>query len=193
MTISRRPVAPADEPFLYDVYASTRAPELALVDWSDEEKDVFVRQQFQAQARHYREHYPNATHDVIVVDDVPVGRLYVDRWPAEIRVVDIALLPRYRRRGLGSRLMRDVQAEGAASGRCVTIHVERFNPAWRLYRRLGFTPVDEAGPVYLLMKWTPPHLSGTTERYVTVAMSPARETMDAGRADAFELADTLQG
>ena len=155
MRISLRAVQPDDEPFLYDVYASTRTEELALVDWSDEQKATFVRQQFEAQTRHYLEHYPTATLDLILVDDEPAGRLYVERWPNEIRVVDIVLLPPYQRKGIGERLLREVQAEGAASGRPVTIHVERFNPAQRLYARLGFVTADETGPVHLLMRWTP--------------------------------------
>ena len=155
MKISLRSVQPADEPFLYDVYASTRTEELALVDWSDEQKSAFVRQQFEAQTRHYREHYPTATLDLILVDGEPAGRLYVDRWPGEIRVVDIVLLPPYQRTGIGERLLREVQAEAAASGRPVTIHVERFNPAQQLYARLGFVTADDAGPVHLLMRWTP--------------------------------------
>lgn len=155
MRISLRAVQPDDEPFLYDVYASTRTEELALVDWSDEQKATFVRQQFEAQTRHYLEHYPTATLDLILVDDEPAGRLYVDRWPSEIRVVDIVLLPPYQRKGIGERLVREVQAEAADTGRPVTIHVERFNPAQRLYTRLGFVTADDTGPVHLLMRWTP--------------------------------------
>lgn len=111
MTISLRPVGPADAQFLQDVYASTRATELALADWSEEQKASFVRQQFVAQTRHYRDQYPTATQDVILVDDEPAGRLYVDRRPTEIRVVDIALLPKYR----GGR-DREEAAERCAGG-----------------------------------------------------------------------------
>jgi ribosomal protein S18 acetylase RimI-like enzyme len=153
--VSLRPVHPGDESFLYDVYASTRVEELALVDWSDEQKAAFIRQQFEAQTRHYREHYPTATLDLILVDLEPAGRLYVDRWPGEIRVVDIVLLPAYQRNGIGERLLRELQAEASDTGRSVTIHVERFNPAQRLYARLGFVTADETGPVHLLMKWNP--------------------------------------
>lgn len=155
MTIALRPAGRADGRFLEAVYASTRAAELALVDWTDAQKAAFVRQQFEAQSRGYQEHYPGATHDVIVVDAEAAGRLYVDRSRAEIRVVDIALLPAYQGRGIGTKLLREVQADGAASGRCVTIHVERFNRAQRLYDRLGFVAVDDRSPVYVLMRWTP--------------------------------------
>lgn len=152
MTVSLRPVEPGDEEFLVGLYASTRADELLLVDWPDEQKAAFVRDQFGAQDRHYREHYPTASFDVVVVDGVPAGRLYVERWADEIRVVDVALLPKWRGKGVGSGLLRQVQAEAAASNRALTIHVERLNPARRLYARLGFVPED-AGPVYLLMRW----------------------------------------
>jgi predicted GNAT family acetyltransferase len=90
---------------------------------------------------------------VIVVDGQPVGRLYVARWAEEIRVVDIAVLPEYRNRGIGSALLRDLMAEAAAAGKPLSIHVERFNPAVRLYARLGFAPAGDAG-VYLLMRWS---------------------------------------
>ncbi|HET9441756.1 MAG TPA: GNAT family N-acetyltransferase, partial [Acidimicrobiales bacterium] len=152
--VARRPVAAADRDLLLAVYAATRAEELALVDWSEADKRAFVVMQFEAQDRHYREHYPSASFDVIVVDGERAGRLYVDRWRDEVRIVDIALLPEYRNAGIGTALLRGVMAEAAASGRKASIHVEVFNPAIRLYTRLGFAPVAERG-VHLLMEWAP--------------------------------------
>ena len=64
--------------------------------------------------------------------------------------MDIALLPDYRNRGIGSGLLRDLLEEAAVTGKRLTIHVERYNPALRLYRRMGFEPVGETG-VYLLL------------------------------------------
>jgi ribosomal protein S18 acetylase RimI-like enzyme len=149
-----RPIAPEDEPFLLAVYASTRADELALVDWDEGQKAAFVQMQFAAQHRYYQEHYADAAYDVILCDGVAAGRLYVARRPAEIRIVDIALLPEFRNAGIGTALLRGLLDEGAASGKRVSIHVERFNPALRLYARLGFRQVEDKG-VYLLLEWTP--------------------------------------
>lgn len=147
----------ADEEFLYAVYASTRAEELAIVPWTDAEKDAFLRMQFDAQDRYYREQRPNSASDVIVVDGQPAGRLYVDRLTDEIRIVDIALLPEQRGRGVGTLLIRRVLDEASATGRPVTIHVARGNRARVLYERLGFRQISTTG-VYDLLS-CPPRLS----------------------------------
>ncbi len=150
-----RPAGEADTTFLRGVYRSTREDELAPTGWDEAQKDAFVEMQFDAQHRYYAEHYPDASFDVVLVDGEPAGRLYVARGPEEIRIVDIALLPEYRNRGIGSALIQDIVAEGALRGRPVTIHVERFNPALGLYERLGFSAVADRG-VYLLLEWRPP-------------------------------------
>jgi ribosomal protein S18 acetylase RimI-like enzyme len=146
-----RPVTPADEPFLLRVYAGTRAEELAAVPWTGEQKDAFVAHQFAAQSAHYAQHYSGLSADVILVDGRPAGRLLVARWEREIRIVDIALLPEFRGAGTGSRLLDRLIAEADAVGKLLSIHVERQNPAMRLYERLGFRPVAEEG-VYLRLE-----------------------------------------
>ena len=149
-TVSLRSVDTDDEEFLRRVYASTRTAELTLVNWSEEQKAAFLHQQFEAQDRHYREHYPGATFDVIEADHQPAGRLYVHCGDADIRIMDIALLPGFRAQGIGAALLRELLDAGRASGRLVSIHVERGNPARRLYERLGFREVGEHG-IYVLM------------------------------------------
>lgn len=154
-SITFRPITPDDLPFLLRVYASTREEEMAMVvDWTPEQKEAFVRSQFEAQHGWYQDHYQGARFDVVLVDGVPAGRLYVHRRESEIRLVDITLLPEFRGGGTGSALLRDLLAEGEAAGKRVTIHVEVFNPAMRLYERLGFLPIEERGP-YRLMEWKP--------------------------------------
>lgn len=149
--VTLRPITPADQPFLWQVYASTRAAELAQVDWPPEQQRAFLDQQFNAQHAYYHEHYPTARFQIIEQAGTPIGRLYVDEWPTEIRIMDIALLPEYRGQGLGTQLLTAVLARGAQLGLPVTIHVEMFNPALRLYERLGFRRMGEHG-VYFLLK-----------------------------------------
>lgn len=149
-SIALRPATPEDEPFLLEVYASTRAPEMALAPWTDAQKDAFVRQQFHAQHTFYHQHWPDAAYDVLVLHNAPVGRLYVDRSEQEIGVMDIALLPEYRGRGIGSVLLKGIVAESERTARPVRLYVERDNPARRLYDRLGFSFVRDEGPYVLL-------------------------------------------
>jgi len=155
LTPTLRAIRAEDRDFLRRVYASTRAEELALTDWDETQKQAFLAQQFEAQHHHYQTHYQGARFDLVLLDDEPVGRLYVARWREEIRIMDIALLPEYRNGGIGSGLLRELLEEAAATSRRLTIHVERYNPALRLYRRLGFEPVGETG-VYLLLALSPP-------------------------------------
>ena len=153
--VALRPVGDADRAFLAHVYATTRVDELALVPWTDEQKAAFLAQQFEAQDAHYRKHHGDATFDVIEVDGEPAGRLYVHRGPREIRIVDIALTPPYRGRGLGTGLLRALIAEAEESRRALSIHVEVHNPARRLYERLGFRPAGDGDGVYLRMERAP--------------------------------------
>jgi ribosomal protein S18 acetylase RimI-like enzyme len=150
--ITLRAVAAVDEAFLREVYSSTRTEELAQVPWNDEQKTAFLRMQFDAQDRYYREVYPNGAFDVILIEGEPAGRLYVNRGPDEVRIIDIAMLPAYRNRRIGTHLIGALQAEAALARKPLRIHVERFNPAMRLYERLGFQPIADRG-VYLFLEW----------------------------------------
>lgn len=153
-TIRLAPIGAADEPFLFKVYASTRAEELAPTGWSEDAKTAFLQQQFTAQHEHYQTYYEGADFLLILLEQVPIGRLYVKRGKDEIRVMDIALLPEYRNLGIGSALLGELLNEGAASDKPVRIHVEKFNPALRLYERLGFYVIEDKG-VYWFMEWSP--------------------------------------
>ncbi|MFN2622997.1 MAG: GNAT family N-acetyltransferase [Chthoniobacterales bacterium] len=154
-SLSLRPVTTADDSFLARVYASSRAEELAITNWSEEQKADFCRRQFDAQSAYYTANYPTASFQIIERDGWPVGRLYVDRWEKEIRIVDITLLPEFRGSGAGTKLLHDLQEEARVAGKTLTIHVERFNRALGLYQRLGFEQVEDKG-VYLLMRWLAP-------------------------------------
>jgi ribosomal protein S18 acetylase RimI-like enzyme len=152
--VTLRPVTDADYHFMRNLYASTREEELKQFPFDEYQKRQFLDQQFAAQYQHYQLHYPTCERNIIEQDGQPIGRLWIDEWPDQIRLVDIALLPAARRTGIGTRLVQDVLARGRNSGKPVTIHVESFNPALRLYERLGFVHVDTNG-MYHLMKWTP--------------------------------------
>lgn len=145
----------ADLPQVYEVYASTRAEELALVpEWNDAHKTAFLTQQFTAQHQYYQEFYIGADFQVIEYNNNIIGRLYI-HWnfkPTEVRIMDIALLPDFRGKGIGTGILQDIFQKAAPQGKSVTIHVEYNNPALHLYERLGFQKIGEFNSVYYLME-----------------------------------------
>jgi ribosomal protein S18 acetylase RimI-like enzyme len=153
--VSLRPATADDRDLLLAVYAAYRAEELDQVAWAPGTREAFVEMQFAAQDHEYHRHNPHGSFDVVEVGGRPAGRLYVDRRPGDLRIVDIALLPEFRGRGVGARLLADLQRQAAAEGRVVSIHVEMHNRAASLYERLGFTVAEDLG-VYRRMEWRAP-------------------------------------
>jgi GNAT superfamily N-acetyltransferase len=151
-----RPAADDEAELVFAIYASTREEELAQVVWGQADKEAFLRMQFAAQDSYYRQTFPEASYDLIVAGSEILGRLYVNAGPEAVLVIDLALLPQHRGRGIGTMLLERVLSEAGAAGKPVRIHVERFNPARRLYERLGFRVIEDQG-VYLLMEASYPN------------------------------------
>lgn len=150
-----------DLDFLRDLYRTTREDELDRADWSEEQKAWFVEHQFSAQRSQYRQHYPHAAFLVIERDDERIGRFYLHRARTELRLMEVTLVPEFRGQGLGSSLMGKLLAWSDALGLPVTLHVEPFNPAQRLYQSLGFETLEVRG-VYHFMRREP----GAPRRFV---------------------------
>jgi ribosomal protein S18 acetylase RimI-like enzyme len=151
MEITKRPIRDDDTPLLYRIYAASRTDEMALTDWTPAQIDAFLHMQFDLQHSQYMTMYRNPTFDIVLCKDQPAGRLYVERTGKEIRVIDIAMLPEFRGRGIGTALLRELIAESESCGTPLTLHVEHYNPAQALYRRLGFEFREDRG-VYIFME-----------------------------------------
>lgn len=147
-----RPATAADEAFLLALYAAARETELAAAPWTAAQKRQFVQSQFAARKKFYREAFPTAELSIVVHAGAPVGTLHVHRDAAEIRVVDLALLPAHQGCGLGTRLLRRLQEEAGRTGQPLRLQVLKHERAARLYGRLGFAPTGETG-LYLQMEW----------------------------------------
>ncbi len=148
MDYQLRPTAPDDDAWQLAIYASTRAEELALTGWPRAQCDAFVAQQHRAQQQHYRRHYPQSLCQLILVEGIVAGRLWVDSRTDRLHVLDISLLPTFCDQGLGTSCLLNLAEEAAASGRALGIQVEVHNPARRLYERLGFVAEGEAQGLY---------------------------------------------
>lgn len=144
-----------DAPFLERLYMSVRWPELEPTGWSDDAKVSFLKSQFVLQYRHYRTHYGGAEFGILEWRSGPVGRLYLFRGAKDIRIVDISLLPEVRNRGIGATLLTAVLDQAESEGKSVSLHVDKFNPAQRLYLRLGFEAAGESGPDWLMIRPAP--------------------------------------
>ena len=146
---------PEDEPFLMQVYASTREEEVA--GWDDLQKGIFLNMQYKLQKADYEMKYPESKHDIILLDGVAVGRMWVDRTnPEELRGIDIAILPEYRNSGVGFTLIQELLDEASAANKPFRIHVTNFNRAIRLYERMGFVKTGETPPIHISMEWRRP-------------------------------------
>jgi GNAT superfamily N-acetyltransferase len=154
-SIELRPVSSSDLPFLEALYATTR-PDIAALEIDEISKGQLLSTQFRAQHEHYQRYFADATFDVILDHGTPVGRLYVHRSDEELRLIDIALLPELRGRGIGGCLIEALLEEAATAAVPVRLRVEPGSPALSLYRRLGFTVIADER-VNLHMECAPPH------------------------------------
>ena len=70
------------------------------------------------------------------------GYGYIDE---EIPELSIALLPKYRGRGIGSKLIDRILDDAKEKHSAISLSVTRENPALRLYQRKGVTEFEISG------------------------------------------------
>jgi ribosomal protein S18 acetylase RimI-like enzyme len=151
--ITLRQATADDQAFLLSVYAGTRE-DLNLANFDEDQKQALIETQFRLRRKQYEAAYPRACSSIILKDNAAVGSMIVNRSEHDIVLVDIALLPEHRNRGIGTYLLRTLLREAASAGKHVHLHVLVTSPAVRFYERLGFSKTGDAG-VYQFMEWQP--------------------------------------
>jgi len=151
--VNERAAVPGDEPFLRLLFFSVREPEFAPAGLPRDQLEALLDQQFSAMRTYYAEALPETLYVILEHAGLPVGYEAV-RETDVLHLVDLALLPDYQNHGIGADRVRRLQARAAASGLELTLNVEIFNPAMRLYDRLGFEVIENSG-IYHLMRWRP--------------------------------------
>jgi ribosomal protein S18 acetylase RimI-like enzyme len=141
--ITRRPVQPSDEAFLRSLHESVQPVGLPL---------PLAQMQYRAEKDAYMATYGECGHEIIEQDGEAIGRWWLHSTDLEIRLVDIRIAPKAQRRGVGTGLLRELQA-GAT--RPILLSVAINNPlAMQLYGRLGFVRIDQTG-MHIYMEWRP--------------------------------------
>ncbi len=140
--------------FLCKLYTSTRWEEVLQAPWTDDQRQEFLTKQFEAQHKHYLSHYPHSDFLIIEKNKEKIGRLYIDRDENSICLIDIALLPENKNKGLGTVLLNDLINEAQKSNKKIVLHVEKFNPAYDWYIKNGFKQIEDKG-VHQYMEWYP--------------------------------------
>ena len=155
-----RPACADDLPLLRELYATSRATELACMPWPAQAKRAFCDSQFDLQHRHYLTYSLPGAFTVVMCDDQAVGRLYLQWTPTELHIVDILLLPGVQGQGIGSTLLRWLQSLLPRAGMVsLELQVLQHNTAaHRLYQRLGFQALEVQG-MHMNMTWSLPNAS----------------------------------
>lgn len=148
--INLKSITEENREFLCRVYISSREDEMGIRDWVEEERNKFLHSQFNIQHEYYMKSYKNPSFDIILLGNIPIGRLYVDRSEKEVRIIDISLLKEYRGHGIGRELLNTLIKESEDRNLQLTLHVEYYNFARKWYERIGFRQHGENG-VYIFM------------------------------------------
>lgn len=152
MAVALRSEAAADRAFLRLLFGEVRARELGPAGLDPVLLQRLLDMQFEAQRQSYRQAYPAARFDIIEVDGVPAGRRVVAQADGALHLLDIALMPAWCGKGIGSTQLRALQQEAAGAGLPLRLHVALNNRAEALYRRLGFKETGVSG-MHRAMEW----------------------------------------
>lgn len=148
-----RPEVNRDLAFIEAVYHCTRLAELNLTNWTEQQKTAFTQMQSVAQLHEYKKKFPGALMQVVIFNKQNAGRFYTWESDAEIRLIDITLLPEYRGKGIGTKLLKDLIKRGKKIQKKISLHVDPATPALHLYLRLGFIHVNNNGRHYYMEKY----------------------------------------
>lgn len=143
-----RRAVPDDDPFLYEVFASTRMDEVVNWGWGEQEIASFLSMQWNMQTRSYQMQYPEAVNQIISCKNQPAGRIIFNASTTNIHLIDISLLPSFRNQGIGRTLLQNLQHQASEQDIPVYLSVNPSNPAARLYGRLGFQPCRKSEMVW---------------------------------------------
>ena len=149
-----RAATPSDDPFFLALYLTTRGAEPGWSSIPETARAALLENQLRLQIASYARDHPDLERYVVEIGGTPVGRLDVARRPDAVLLVEIALLPDVRHRGIGGTVVRGLQNEARDKGLPVRLHVWHDTGAAAFYQKLGFK-ITEPGSQGDRMEWSP--------------------------------------
>ena len=153
-SITTRAATPDDDAFLFELFKAVRSPDFALAQLAPAQLEMLMSIQYAGQKATYGVEYPGGN-EIVLMDGAPIGRIWVHRGTAEHCLVDIALMPEFRNRGIGAGLVTEAIAAARSAGVPLRCSIALNNlGSLRFHQRLGF------------------QIAGRDEVYYTLAVQP---------------------
>ncbi len=143
-----------DSEFFMRLFAEIKSSELRLDTWPEPIRTQMIRMQFNAYERCMNTEFPNNIDYLILYQSEKAGRLQLNNDEMGIRIINISLVPAYRNKGIGAKIISDLMLEANQKNKQVLLDVDKINRALNLYSRLGFKIVQE-NEIRYSMAYTP--------------------------------------
>lgn len=129
--------------FLLKVFKEIH-PELNYINGvTEEEREELICQQFKVEQSQLIQMYPKAKLNIIMLNEKPIGIIYISHGETSDRILQIGILEDYRGLGIGKKVMNKIIKESVKRGKTVSLQVAWFNQrAYVFYEKLGFKVVE---------------------------------------------------
>jgi ribosomal protein S18 acetylase RimI-like enzyme len=121
-------------------------------------RDVVVRQfgawDEASQDEFFAASWRTTPHQIILADEVPVGYCSIEEREDDIHLRELVIRPEAQGQGVGSALLRQVQALARERGVPIRLGTFHANRAQELYARLGFRSIAKT-PTHVFLEWSP--------------------------------------
>ncbi|NHI00430.1 GNAT family N-acetyltransferase [Oceanimonas sp. MB9] len=154
--ITARPARPADKAFLTTLHKDSR-PELTQLNAEQDFIEMTLELQLKAQTQGYGGQFPNAIYLILEKNGSRIGKLTLDIGPVELRIIDLAFIPKARDKGFGPAIILWVMKAAAQTRKPLVAPTRRdLTGLMTFLRRYGFVEEEQlSDSVYARMIWFP--------------------------------------
>jgi hypothetical protein len=128
-----------DSEFLFRLFEELKIAELNIASWPELMKNQLVAMQYNAFEKMIKNEYPNSEDYLVVFNFQKAGRLQLNDDNEVLKILNISLLPAFQNLGIGSKIIKDIIINAGVKNKLVYLEVDKANPVFSLYKKLGFT------------------------------------------------------